>query len=78
MNKGLSFTERYRRLVVLESRAKEFIKEIMTLTHRSESTVRKWLAGTVEPDDRIKKMLAVHFNTTVKELFPSKSMSYDK
>lgn len=73
-----SLYEMYQAQVEMDSHAKQFIKEIMDLTHRSESTVRKWLSGAVEPDERIKRLLAKHFNTEVDVLFPLKGMRYGK
>lgn len=46
-----------------------FIKEVMAVTHKSEITVRRWLAGEVVPDALTCVVLAEHFGCNPKELF---------
>lgn len=49
--------------------AMNFIKEVMAVTHKSEITVRRWLAGEVVPDALTCAVLAEHFGCDPKELF---------
>lgn len=46
-----------------------FIQEVMAVTKKTEITVRRWLAGEVQPDALTKDVLAKHFGTTPEELF---------
>lgn len=51
--------------------ANAFIKEVASVTKKSEIAVRRWLSeGGVEPDALTKDVLARHFGTTTQELFP--------
>lgn len=46
-----------------------FIQEVMAVTHKTEITVRRWLAGEVVPDALTCAVLADHFGCTPEELF---------
>lgn len=48
-----------------------FIQEVMAVTQKTEITVRRWLSGEVIPDALTRSVLASHFHTTAKELFPN-------
>lgn len=50
--------------------ASSFVKSIAELTNRSETTVRKWLAGDSMPDHNVKVILSRHFAIPYDELFP--------
>lgn len=51
--------------------ANAFIREVASVTKKSEIAVRRWLSeGGVEPDALTKDVLARHFGTTTQELFP--------
>lgn len=51
--------------------ANAFIREVASVTKKSEIAVRRWLSeGRVEPDALTKEVLANHFGTTTQELFP--------
>ena len=48
-----------------------FVREIASVTKKSEVAVRRWLSeGGVEPDALTKEVLAHHFGVTSQELFP--------
>lgn len=49
-----------------------FIREVMTVTQKTEITVRRWISGEVVPDALTRSVLARHFNTTPEELFPTR------
>lgn len=51
--------------------ANAFIREVASVTKKSEIAVRRWLSeGGIEPDALTKDVLARHFGTTAQELFP--------
>lgn len=53
--------------------AAAFIKEVASVTKKSEIAVRRWLSdGGVRPDELTQDVLAKHFNTTPEALFPTK------
>ncbi len=52
--------------------ATAFIREVASVTCKSELAVRRWLSGETEPDALTQEVLARHFNTTPQELFPRK------
>lgn len=52
--------------------AQRFVKEVATLTHRSEVTVRLWLSGVQTPDELVKATIAKRFGVDVDGLFPRK------
>ena len=68
----MTLSERYKK--AKDSRpvspAAAFIKELMTITKRSEIAVRRWLSGECVPDALTQEVLAAHFGTTAEELFP--------
>lgn len=54
--------------------ANAFIREVATVTKKSEIAVRRWLSNSdssVEPDLLTKEVLVCLFNTTIEELFPT-------
>lgn len=55
---------------VVPTNAQLFITEIANYTHKSEQTIRMWLAGTQKPDELTQAVLAAKFKTTPQELFP--------
>ena len=74
-----SFIQLYNAEKVKPTPCEAFIKEVAALTHRKESTVRKWAIGVAEPDENTKHQLAEHFNIPVNVLFPGiKSRSHEK
>lgn len=48
-----------------------FVREVMTVTKRTEIPVRRWLSGDVIPDALTRSVLAKHFGRPESELFPS-------
>lgn len=48
-----------------------FIQDVMTVTRKTEVTVRRWLSGEVVPDALTRSVLARHFHTTPEKLFPN-------
>ena len=52
------------------SPAAKFVHDIAILTNRSETTVRKWIAGETTPDIKVQVVLQRHFNIPMSELFP--------
>lgn len=52
------------------SPARAFLLEVASVTKKSELAVRRWLSGESTPDQLTQEVLARHFNTTPKELFP--------
>ncbi len=65
-----SFVEMYQAAKCKPTPGEAFIREVCTITHRSRSTVRKWVVGITEPDSNIKHQLARHYKTPVDVLFP--------
>lgn len=49
-----------------------FIQEVMSVTKKSEITVRRWISGEVVPDALTRTVLAQHFNCRPEELFSVK------
>ncbi len=47
-----------------------FIREVMTVTQKTEITVRRWISGEVVPDALTRSVLAQHFNCKSEDLFP--------
>lgn len=74
----LSFVEMYRVAKGKPTPCEAFIKEVCELTHRSRSTVRKWVVGISEPDSNIKHQLSKHYKTPVNVLFPNSDNSSDE
>ena len=50
--------------------ATQFVREVMRVTQRRETSVRQWLAGNYYPDVNTQRILAEHFDTTPELLFP--------
>lgn len=67
-----SLINMYKRLRRKPTPPSLFVKKLAELTHRSESSVRKWLSGEVEPDMAVKEILSDYFNTPIEVLFPPK------
>ena len=74
----LSFVDMYRDAKGNPTACEAFIKEVCELTHRSRSTVRKWVVGISEPDSNIKHQLSRHYKTPVNVLFPNSDNSSDE
>ncbi len=53
-----------------ETPANAFVREVATVTKKSEIAVRRWLSGESQPDALTQEVLARHFNTTPDTLFP--------
>ena len=51
------------------SPSRQFVLEICEITHRTEASVRRWLAGDM-PDPLAIDILAKHFQCTPEDLFP--------
>ena len=49
--------------------AQQWINEMVVLTHRSEASIRRWLAGGM-PDPLVIDILAKHFQCSPEDLFP--------
>lgn len=70
----MTLTEMYKKAKAQEkvkSPALAFVKEVMDVTKKSEVSVRRWIAGTVVPDELTQDVLARHFGTTADKLFPT-------
>ena len=50
--------------------AAAFVARVAELTHRTETTVRMWLAGVQQPDELAKSVIADHFGSDMETLFP--------
>lgn len=68
MNK--SFIELYNESKSKPTPAQEFVAEVARITHRSETTVRMWLAGNQIPDTLVQSVIADHFGVGIEGLFP--------
>ena len=51
------------------SPASKFVKELAAATHRSETSVRKWIAGDIIPDINTQILIAKHLGVEVETLF---------
>lgn len=51
--------------------AQEFIAEVASITHRTETTVRLWLCGQQKPDALACSIIAEHFDVPAEGLFPN-------
>lgn len=67
-----TFIELYNEAKNQPTPAQKFISDVATITHRSEMTVRMWLAGRQFPDDLAKVTIAEKFGVSVESLFPKK------
>jgi len=65
-----SLTGIYNRVKKEPTPAIAFIKELSKLTNRSIPTVRTWVTGKITPDTNIQKVISLHLNIKVEELFP--------
>lgn len=68
--KNRTFQSLYQALKNEPSPAAKFVRDIAKLTGRSETTVRKWIAGETMPDIKVQMILQRHFNIPMSELFP--------
>ena len=68
-----TFASLYRKRLNEPSPAAKFVREIAELTHRSEQSVRKWIAGECTPELKVMLILERHFNIPFDELFPIKA-----
>lgn len=66
-----SFVDLYQDAKRQPTAAQQFINEVAALTHKTEITVRNWIAGRQNPDDLAKNVLAEHFHTSTDVLFPN-------
>jgi hypothetical protein len=67
-----TFIELYNEAKNQPTPAQKFISDVATITHRSEVTVRMWLAGAQVPDDLAKVTIADKFGVSAEGLFPKK------
>lgn len=54
-----------------ETPAVSFVKEVASVTKKSEIAVRRWISGEVIPDALTRSVLAKHFNCNPDDLFPN-------
>ena len=66
-----SFIELYNESKSKPTPAQEFVAEVARITHRSEVTVRMWLAGNQIPDALVQSVIADHFGVDMAGLFPN-------
>lgn len=55
-----------------------FVKELAEVTHRSISTVQKWVTGAQTPDNAAKHAISEHFNIPISVLFPEPNETSDE
>ena len=67
-----TFIELYNEAKNQPTPAQKFISDVASITHRSEMTVRMWLAGRQLPDDLAKITIAEKFGVNADSLFPKK------
>ena len=53
--------------------AQVFIKRLADVTCRETSTVRQWLSGVQEPNQKAKEKIAKELGLPLEELFPEKT-----
>ena len=68
-----TFIELYQEAKGKPSPGEAFLQEVADLTHRSKSTVRKWVLGISVPDFNTQVEISRHFNIPVETLFPPKN-----
>ena len=61
--------ERYFSIKEKPTPASKFIKDLAKATHRSETSVRKWIAGDIIPDINTQILIAEHLGVEVESLF---------
>ena len=66
-----TFIELYNEYKCKPTPAQEFVAEVARVTHRSEMTVRMWLAGNQIPDALVQSVIADHFGCDMAGLFPT-------
>ena len=71
----VSLAEMYKEKLKQVSPAKQFIKDLMAITGRSEVTVRLWLGGKFKPEPIIQNIIAEKLNVDVNYLFPENKES---
>lgn len=54
-----------------ETPAVSFVKEVASVTKKSEIAVRRWISGEVIPDALTRSVLAKHFKCNPDDLFPN-------
>lgn len=65
-----TFIDRYRQVKNQPTPGEQFIDQIAAVTHRSKSTVQKWVTGAQNPDKASKHEIASFLGAPVEELFP--------
>lgn len=65
-----TFRELYDEELRKPTAAQRFVKDVAELTHRSEVTVRFWLAGRQVPDELAQSIIAAKYDVDVNYLFP--------
>lgn len=65
-----TFVERFQRTKLAPTPSQQFILEICNITGAAENTVRMWICGAQVPSLPSRKLIALHFNTSVEALFP--------
>lgn len=67
-----SFFDLYEEEKSKPTAAQLFVKNIALLTHRSEQTVRMWLAGQQTPDELVQSIIAKEYGVQKETLFPKR------
>jgi len=70
--KAKSFFDFYEEEKSKPTAAQAFVSKMASLTHRSENTVRMWLAGQQTPDELAQSIIAKELNVSIDALFPKK------
>ena len=55
-----------------------FVRELAEETHRSISTVQKWVTGAQTPDNAAKHAISKYFKTPISVLFPDSNDASDE
>ena len=72
-----TFYELYNEQKQKKTPAQEFVAEVAKITHRTETTVRMWLAGQQVPDALAQSIIGEHFGVSVDGLFPERKGGED-
>lgn len=67
-----SFSELYKREVSKPTAAQLFLRNVASVTRRTESTVKNWVYGTAVPDALALQALSQFFGINAATLFPDK------
>lgn len=72
MLQGKTFFDLYEEEKSKPTAAQVFVKKIAKLTHRTENTVRMWLAGQQTPDELVQSIIAKEYGVSAATLFPKR------